>query len=99
MIYSSEGTQLQQAIQSVISDMMDRVMNKALLEDPFLKDPQPTQRPLYTMLVPGEIFKGSYFERHFITAFNQALPELAAVVARGSLGHSETKKIVLGTIR
>lgn len=88
-----------QAIQSVMSNMMDRVMNKVLFEGPFLKDMQPTQSPLYTMFVPEMIFKGSYFEQHFITAFNQALPELAAVAARERLGRGEAKKVILGVIR
>lgn len=81
------------AIQDVIKMMMDRVMNKVLVEDPFIKEKHHAKKPLYAALVPDEIFKGSHFERRFVTPFGSAWEKLAIVAAneglgRGIKGHS-----------
>ena len=47
--------------------MMTRVMAKVLVEDPFIKEAHHSKKPLYAALVPDEIFKGSHFERRFVT--------------------------------
>ena len=46
------------AIQSVIKTMMDRVMNRVTIEDPFIEEEHRAKKPLYAALVPDEIFKG-----------------------------------------
>ncbi len=81
------------AIQSVIKALMDGVMNKVLVEDPFIEEDHHAKRPLYAALVPDEIFKGSHFERRFVTPFGSAWEKLAKVAAeeglgRGTLGHT-----------
>ncbi len=50
--------QMKIAIQSVIKTMMDRVMNRVLIEDPFIEEEHRAKKPLYAALVPDEIFKG-----------------------------------------
>ena len=65
------------AIQEVINTMMNRVMNKVLVEDPFIKEKHHSQKPLYAALVPDEIFKGSHFERRFVTPFGGVWEKLA----------------------
>lgn len=75
------------AIQSVIKDMMDRIMNKVLIEDPFIKEDHRAEKPLYAALVPDEIFKGSHFERRFVTPFGSAWEKLAIVAANKGLGY------------
>jgi len=57
------------AIKNVVSTMMDRVMNNVLVTDPFIKEKHHSAKPLYAALVPDEIFKGSHFERRFVTPF------------------------------
>ncbi len=69
------------SFQSVIKEMMDRVMNKVLKEDPFLIENHHAEKPLYAALVPDEIFKGSHFERRFVTPFGKAWEKLAIVAA------------------
>jgi len=59
----TEKQEMKKAIQSVIKMMMDRVMNKVLVEEPFVKEEHRAKKPLYAALVPDEIFKGSHFER------------------------------------
>ena len=59
--------QVKIAIQSVIKEMMDRVMERVLVTDPFIQEEHHAKKPLYAALVPDEIFKGSHFERRFVT--------------------------------
>lgn len=74
------------AIQSVIQNLMDRVMHRVLIDDPFIKEKFHAERPLYAALVPDEIFKGAHFERRFVTPFGSAWEELAVVAAQLGLG-------------
>ena len=57
------------AITTIISDMMDRIMDKVMQTDPFIPENHRAAKPLYAALVPDEIFKGSHFERRFVTPF------------------------------
>ena len=77
-------------IQNVIKVLMDRVMNKVLFEDPFLKEKHRAKKPLYAALVPDEIFKGSHFERRFVTPFGGVWEKLAVVAATAGLGYGIT---------
>lgn len=58
---SIDNQEMREAIQTVIKELMDRVMNRVLIEDPFIKERLHAERPLYAALVPDEIFKGSHF--------------------------------------
>lgn len=90
--------EMKSAIQSVIKTMMDRIMNKVLIEDPFIKEDHRAEKPLYAALVPDEIFKGSHFERRFVTPFGGAWEKLAIVAAEKGLGYGEKDKMVKGNI-
>ena len=85
-------------IQQVIKELMDRVMNKVLVDDPFLKDRHRAQKPLYAALVPDEIFKGSHFERRFVTPFGGVWEKLAIVAATAGLGYGVTHHSIIGTV-
>ena len=90
--------EMKEAIQSVIKTMMERIMNKVLVQDPFLTEEHRAKRPLYAALVPDEIFKGSHFERRFVTPFGNAWEKLAIVAANQGLGFGESGKEIRGTI-
>ncbi len=85
-------------IQSVIKSLMDKVMNKVLFEDPFIKEKHQAEKPLYAALVPDEIFKGSHFERRFVTPFGNVWEHLAVVAANVGLGYGVVKHNINGTI-
>jgi hypothetical protein len=87
------------AIQSVIRVMMDRVMNRVLVEDPFIEEVHRAKKPLYAALVPDEIFKGSHFERRFVTPFGSAWEKLAQVAATEGLGYGSLNHTIQGTVR
>ena len=86
-------------ITEVISSMMDKVLNKVLVEDPFLPEQHHASKPLYAALVPDEIFKGSHFERRFVTPFGTVWERLAMVVAKEMHGNCSKGLTIQGTIK
>lgn len=95
----SDPQAMKETIQSVIKDLMDRVMNRVLVEDPFIKEKFYADKPLYAALVPDEIFKGSHFERRFVTPFGNAWEELAIAAAKSGLGHGVKGHSIFGTVK
>jgi len=89
---------MKEAIQSVIKSMMDRIMDKVLNEDPFIKEDHRAKKPLYAALVPDEIFKGSHFERRFVTPFGKVWEKLAVVAANKGLGYGVMGHSIRGKI-
>lgn len=90
---------MKDAIQTVIQAMMDRVMEKVLVEDPFLIDEHRAKKPLYAALVPDEIFKGAHFERRFVTPFGGVWEKLAIVAATKGLGFGAANYTITGTVK
>jgi len=90
--------EMKKAIQAVIKSMMDRVMDKVLIKDPFIKEDHKAEKPLYAALVPDEIFKGSHFERRFVTPFGKVWERLAVVAANKGLGYGEQGVSIKGNI-
>lgn len=86
------------AIQRAVSTMMDRVMYKVLVEDPFIKEKHHSLKPLYAALVPDEIFKGSHFERRFVTPFGGVWEKLAQVVAKEAHGECLMSHAITGNV-
>lgn len=94
----AENQVIKEAIQSVIQTMMDRVMHKVLVKEPFLVDKFRAEKPLYSALVPDEIFKASYFERRFVTPFGNAWEKLAIVAAQHGLGYGDQGHPITGMV-
>lgn len=87
-----------EAIRQIISDLMDRVMEKVLVKDPFIPEEHHAKKPLYAALVPDEIFKGSHFERRFVTPFGNVWEQLAVAVASVHHGVCYQGHTVEGTV-
>lgn len=87
-----------QAILDVIKSMMDRVMERVLITNPFIVEEHHANKPLYAALVPDEIFKGSHFERRFVTPFGSVWEKLAVQVALAHHGHCLQGASVEGTV-
>lgn len=94
----SKKKRVAEAIKNVVSTMMDRVMNNVLINDPFIKEKHHSSKPLYAALVPDEIFKGSHFERRFVTPFGGVWEKLAQVVAIEAHGNCALGHSVNGTV-
>lgn len=58
-----------QAIQDVVLRDDGQGVAARFTDDPFIKEKHHANKPLYAALVPDEIFKGSHFERRFVTPF------------------------------
>ncbi len=86
------------AIKNIVTIMMDRVMVRVLEEDPFIKETHHSSKPLYAALVPDEIFKGSHFERRFVTPFGKVWEKLASVVAIEAHGKCVVGHTITGTV-
>lgn len=94
----SDQQKMKESIQGVIKLLMDRVMNKVLISDPFIAEEHRAKKPLYAFLVPDEIFKGSHFERRFVTPFGNAWEKLAYVAGNTGRGKTELQHPITGTI-
>lgn len=92
-------TTMKADIQEVIQALMERVMVRVTEEDPFLPEKHRAKKPLYAALVPDEIFKGSHFERRFVTPFGHVWENLASVAAKHGFGHSTREQMISGTIK
>lgn len=87
-----------QAITDVVRTMMDKVMERVLITDPFIIEKHHANKPLYAALVPDEIFKGSHFERRFVTPFGSVWEQLAVAVATAFHGSCQRGYSIEGTI-
>jgi len=94
-----ENLEMKRAIQEVIKSMMDRVMDNVLVKDPFIPEEHKAKKPLYAALVPDEIFKGSHFERRFVTPFGNVWEKLAVVAAKEGLGFGVTGHTISGKVK
>lgn len=92
------STKTKKAIQDVIDSMMARVMKKVLVDDPFVEEEHKAKKPLYAALVPDEIFKGSHFERRFVTPFGGVWEKLAIVAAESSGGMGHKGHAITGNV-
>jgi hypothetical protein len=77
---------------------MDGVMRRVLETDPFVKEKHHSAKPLYAALVPDEIFKGSHFERRFVTPFGGVWEKLADVVSKVHHGHCSKGHTINGQV-
>lgn len=90
--------QVSQVILEVVREMMDRVMDRVLFSDPFVVENHHASKPIYAALVPDEIFKGSHFERRFVTPFGSIWERLTVAAAIAFHGHCEKGYTIRGTI-
>lgn len=89
---------INQGISRVVSALMDSVMENVTIKKPFIKEDHRRKKPLYAALVPDEIFKGSHFERRFVTPFGGVWEKLAAVVAKEFHGRCENELKISGMV-
>lgn len=93
-----KSEEVSSVITKLIQTMMDNVLNRVLYKRPFIPDKHHAEKPLYAALVPDEIFKGSHFERSFVTSFGNVWQKLAQVAAKKSFGNCELEKAITGNI-
>jgi hypothetical protein len=77
---------------------MEKVLSRVLYDDPFIPEVHHSKKPLYAALVPDEIFKGSHFERRFVSPFGRVWEQMAVVVAQERHKHCVQNKDIDGVI-
>jgi hypothetical protein len=92
-------SEMKDAIKSKIGSLMVRVMDRVMNTDPFVVEKFRAQKPLYAALVPDEIFKGSHFERRFVTPFGNVWEDLAVTAAEHGLGSGRKGVTLSGTVK
>lgn len=72
-------------IEDVISDMMERIIKRRVITEPFNEIDIENNNPFGYRLVPIEIWKGAKFERSFVTSLGQrSFEQLAKIIAEGT---------------
>lgn len=81
-------------IEVVISQMMDRILLKRMVTEPFDAASIEANNPFGFRLVPIEIWKASKFERSFVTSLGQmGFEKLAKIIAEGTGAVAENQHI------
>jgi len=87
------------AIKQIIEDLMESVLDNVLVKHPFNPENHHANKPMYAALVPDEIFKGSHFERRFVTPFGRVWQKLAIAVGQAYHGNCKQEYIIRGVIK
>lgn len=75
-------------IKDEIIKVVDRVINKRVIDEPFNITELEQERPFHVALLPEEILKGSKFERSFSTSLGQSVwEEIARVIIEAEWGY------------
>ena len=91
--------ELRAAVEDLLVASMDSVMDKVLRLDPFDMDQRRRNAPLHAALVPEDIFKGSHFERRFVTPFGRVWERLAALIGENAFGFGANQHMIIGEVR
>lgn len=90
--------QTRQRIIEHIAPIMDRLIQRRVHDEPFDIDYVRTINPFGSRLVPEEVWKGSKFERSFVTTLGQRIFEqIAQIIAEGTGSYASNQEDV--TIR
>jgi len=79
------NNETKQKVKQQLSDVMERILIKRTEKEPFNEDDIKQNNPFGYRLVPVEVWKGSKFERSFVTSLGQGIFEqIAKIIAEGS---------------
>lgn len=72
-------------IEDHLNMVMERILDKRIVEEPFNEEEIKRTNPFGYRLVPLEVWKGSKFERSFVTSLGQGIFEqIAKIIAEGT---------------
>lgn len=81
-------------VKQQLSDVMERILIKRTEKEPFNEDDIKQNNPFGYRLVPVEVWKGSKFERSFVTSLGQGIFEqIAKIIAEGSGSEAENQYV------
>lgn len=88
-----------QKIRQHLSSVMERLLYRRTVLEPFNKEDISKKNPFGFRLVPVEVWKGSKFERSFVTTLGQGIFEqLGSIIAEGTGSFSANQHTELLTI-
>lgn len=90
---------MKESVRPLVKDVMDKVMNRVLITDPFIQKEFQAVEPLLAALVPIEIFKGSHFERRLVTMFGSIWGDLAVTAAQLGVGYGVKDYTIFGKVK
>lgn len=72
-------------VEEHLNKVMERILHKRTIQEPFNEKEIETTNPFGYRLVPVEVWKGSKFERSFVTSLGQGIFEqIAKIIAEGT---------------
>lgn len=81
-------------IEEHLRGVMKRIVEKRTVQEPFNEDEIKNKNPFGYRLVPIEVWKGSKFERSFVTSLGQGIFEqIAKIIAEGSGAMAENQYV------
>lgn len=88
-----------QQIKEEIVKVVDRVIKRRTVDEPFDIKELELERPFHVALLPEEILKGSKFERSFVTSLGQSIwEEIARIIVEKEWGHAKRGQHIDGEI-
>ena len=90
--------EVRDAIESLVREMMERLMLKVVETDPFDADALRRERPFHAALVPEIIFKASHLERRFVTPFGKLWERVAKTLGESAHGFAATDHKISGQV-
>lgn len=81
-------------VEEHLRGVMKRILDKRTIQEPFNEDEIKNKNPFGYRLVPIEVWKGSKFERSFVTSLGQGIFEqIAKIIADGSGAFAENQYV------
>ena len=81
-------------VEEHLRGVMKRILDKRTIQEPFNEDEIKNKNPFGYRLVPIEVWKGSKFERSFVTSLGQGIFEqIAKIIAEGSGAFAENQYV------
>lgn len=79
------NSETKERIRLHLQEVMERVIQKRTVKEPFIEEEIAIQNPFGYALVPVEVWKGAKFERSFVTTLGQGvLEQVGKIVAEGT---------------
>lgn len=86
------NNETKESVETLLSGMMERIIKKRTITEPFNEEDIAKDNPFGYRLVPIEIWKGAKFERSFVTSLGQGVFEqLAKIIAEGTGAFAENQ--------
>lgn len=86
------NAETRQLVMNHIIVAMDKKIHDMTVENPFNEDAVFAKNPFGARIVPNEVWKGSKFERSFVTTLGQGIFEqIGKIIAQGTGAHAENQ--------